>query len=185
MHFACTKTFSYILNNIGLNIFDIEIFSKRNPKYFIEEAILGSNSSWNILEIKGSYYIIFPSTYLLNIEEKELIDFYFCSKPELFIWTFLPKAPKWQLLEKSITKEEFQKRAKLDDLFFKYFDSIEPIYSSLTVEKRFTIRLNKKNQKSRILCKIMGMVVKNKFDGKGETYRDNLNCNCMVIDKED
>ena len=180
-----SKTFSYILKNIGLNIFEIDGFSKNDSDYHDSDIIFGSNSSLNIIEIKGSYYIIYPSLYLFHFQEEDLIDFYFCAKPENFIFNFLPKIPKWQLLEKSVTKEEFQKRAKLHHLFFNYFDSIEPIYSTITVEKRYTVKLNKKNQQNKIYCTIMGLEAKkNKWDN-GPSYLENLNCKCMVIDKED
>ena len=180
-----TKTFSYILKNIGLNIFDIKGYTKNNGEYVNSDFIFGSNSSWNILEIKDSYYIIFPSVYLIDIIGEEELDFYFCSKPEHFIWSFLPNLPKWQLLETSITKEEFQKRTRLKHTFFIYFDSIDPTYSILTAEKRITIKLNKKNQQNKTYCTIMGLENKgNKYDSS-EYYLENLNCKCMVIDKED
>ena len=84
-----------------------------------------------------------------------------------------------------MTKGEFKKRANLSHLFFNYFDSIDPINSTLTVEKRFTVKLNKKNQQNKLYCSIMVMESKkNKYE-RGERYLENLNCKCMVIDKED
>ena len=185
LNISFSKTFSYILKNIGLNIFEIDGFTKTSSNYHDSGLIFGSNSSWNIIEIKGSYYIIFPSLYILYFKEEKLIDFYFCAKPENFIWSFLPKVPKWQLLEKSITKEDFQKRVKLEHLFFNYFYSIDPIYLTITVEKRFTVKLNKKNQQNKIYCTIMGLESKNNKSDSRPIYLENLNCKCMVIDKED
>ena len=136
--------------------------------------------------IKGNYYIIFWSIYFSHITIEELVDFYFCAKPEHFIWDFLPKYPKWQLLEKSVTTTEFQNRVfLLSHNFFFYFNSIFPEYSILNAEKRCSIKIYKKNQNNKILCKIMGLQrKKNKFERDG-AYLEDLNCKCMVIDKED
>ena len=108
-----SKYFNYILKNIGLNVFEINGFTKNSSKYIYPNQILGYNTSWNILEVKGNYYIIYSSIYFSYITIEELVDFYFCAKPEHFIWAFLPKYPKWQLLEKSMTTIEFQNRVFL------------------------------------------------------------------------
>ena len=114
-----SKMFTYILKNIGLNVFEIDGFTKNSSKYVYPGPILGCNSSWNILEVKGSYYIIFSSIYFSYNTLEKFADFYFCAKPEHFIWSFLPKYPKWQLLEKPLTTKEFENRVLLiNDYFF-------------------------------------------------------------------
>jgi len=177
--------FTYILKNIGLNIFEIDGFTKNDSKYVYPGPILGCNSSWNILEVKGSYYIIFPSIYFCHITIEEITDFYFCSKSEHFIWTYIPKYPKWQLLEKSLSIIEFQNKVFLYCFnFFYYFNSIFP-ESNLNVEKRCSIKIYKKNQNNKILCKIMGLQSKKNEFKRTDSYLENLNCKCMAIDKED
>ena len=90
--------FNFILTNIGLNAFEINGYTKSHSNYQFGELILGDNttSTCNILEVKGSYYIIFSSIYLNKINEEKVADFYFCAKPEHFIWNYLPKYPKWK-----------------------------------------------------------------------------------------
>jgi len=118
LNISYSKMFSYILKNIGLNVFKIDGYYENRSKYIYSELILGCNSSWNILEVKGSYYIIYSTIYFRYITIEEIADFYFCAKPEHFIWAYLPKYPKWQLLEKSITTIEFQNRVLLGHYFF-------------------------------------------------------------------
>lgn len=181
-----SKMYSYILKNIGLNVYITDGFCKNDPEYNYQDIIIGTNNSWNILEVKGCYYLIYSTIYLLNIKDNDnLLDFYFCSKPEQFIWNFFPKFKKWQLLENPITKDEFQRRVKLNHNFFNYFNSIEPSYSYLDVENRCNIKIYKKNNQNKILGVILGLKNnKNKYV-KSQSYLENLNCKCMVIDNED
>jgi len=86
----------------------------------------------------------------------------------------LPKYPKWQLLEKSVTTIEFQNRVFLGHYFFYYFNSIFPEYSILNVEKRCRIKIYKKNQNNIIYCNIIGLKnKKNKFE-RIEEYLEDL-----------
>ena len=80
--------FSYILKNIGLNVFEIDGFTKKDSKYIYPNQILGLNSSWNILEVKGNYYIIFSSIYYSYITIEELSDFYFCKARTFYLGFF-------------------------------------------------------------------------------------------------
>ena len=58
------------------------------------------------------------------------------------------------MLENPITKEEFQNRLMLDYSVFKNFFPPGKIYTNLTEENKFTIRMNKKVQNSELRCEL-------------------------------
>ena len=183
LNFLCSKMYTYILKKIGLNIFDIKGYSKNTGSYFQDDIIMEFHYSWNILKVKENYYIINPSIYYF-IDEKELNDFYFCAKPEEFIWANLPKEPKWQLLENPITTEEFQKRIKLNHSFFKYLKSADKIYHTYTIENenKFSLKFYKKKENSKIYGKLLGE--EGNFE-KQNYFIENLGCKCKNNDEKD
>ena len=174
-----SKMYTHILKKLGLNIFDIKGYSKSKNSYHPDNVIVGFHYSWNILKVEENYYIINPSIYFF-LDEREINDFYFCAKPEEFIWAYLPKEPKWQLLEEPITTEEFQKRVNIDHSFFKYLKSIDKIYSSYTIENenKFRLRFYKKNEKNKIYGKLFGEKSKQK-ENENCHYIQNLGCRCQ------
>lgn len=50
----------------------------------------------------------------------EYDESYFLTDPEQFIYSHFPKDPKWQLLARPVSLEEFTKMAKLESHFFEY-----------------------------------------------------------------
>ena len=66
INISISQFYSHILQKIGLNVINIEGFNKDLGSYKQGNIILGNNSSWNILEIKGNYYLIDPSFHFTN-----------------------------------------------------------------------------------------------------------------------
>ena len=84
------------------------------------------------------------------------------------------------MLENPITKEEFQKRVKLNYFIFRNIFPPDIIYTNLTVENKITIRINKKVQDSEIICRLFNTenIVNNK-------YHEEKNCKCLIINTLD
>ena len=113
-----------------------------NPEEFIKEV----EHNWNYILIDNNYYLIDAAmgtgnSYDINFK-KDFSDFYFGTKPELFILWHFPEDSKWQLLSKTITDEEF---ASIP-LYFKYFftkgfKDIEPNSYIITIKDDSKITL--------------------------------------------
>ena len=81
-----------------------------------------ANHSWNAVKIENQWWL-FDSTwgtgYINNNKKFEwsYTEHYFMTDPAEFIYDHFPIDPEWQLLDKKVTKEEYQSWAK----FFRHF----------------------------------------------------------------
>lgn len=90
----------------------------------IGKVVFDSNHAWNAVNIDGKWHLIDATWSTGNKESKpgefKFSDEYFFAKPEHFILNHYPKEIKWQLLEKTVTKNVFFRAP----LFYKsYFNS--------------------------------------------------------------
>ena len=68
------------------------------------------NSTWNAILIDNNYYLVDTrkgTGYCASVYKKINTDFYFGTKPELYIRSHIPDDDKWQLLEDKITFDKF------------------------------------------------------------------------------
>jgi transglutaminase/protease-like cytokinesis protein 3 len=78
----------------------------------------GGPHAWNVLRLGGGAWYLCDPTWAAG-HRSGAGDFvscldlqWWCTKPEVFIRTHLPDAVKWQLLEKPISKADFDKFRK-------------------------------------------------------------------------
>ena len=179
--FLYDKMYCHILKKIGLNIISIPGFSKNMDRYTDgHDIVIGNNSGWNVLEVKGNFYLIEPSFYLFDKDDPR--DFYFCSNPEEIIFNHLPHSQKWQLIENPISSEEFEKRVKLRGFFFKYFTPVNSIYFNiiLTVENRCNFTFKKKDPEKNV-----NILVCEEIRGYFGPNIKSSNFQYMIIDEKD
>ncbi len=175
------KMYCYILKEIGLNIISIPGFTKNNGRFSEGHSIvMGNNSRWNVLEVKGNFYLIEPSLYLIHKDVPR--EFYFCPNPEDFIFSYFPKLPKWQLIENPISREEFEKRVKLRAVFFQFFTPVNSIHFNiiLTVENRCNFTFKKKDPEKNV-----NILVCEEIGGHFGPNLKSSNFQYMIIDKKD
>ena len=173
--------FCHILEKIGLNIISIPGFSKNLDRYTDgHDIVIGNNGRWNVLEVKGNFYLIDPSFYLLDKDDPR--DFYFCSNPEELIFSHLPHSQKWQLIENPISREEFEKRVKLGAVFFQYFTPVNSIHFNiiLTVENRCNFTFKKKDPEKNVNIQVL-----EETEGYVGINLESSNFKYMIIDKKD
>lgn len=83
-----------------------------------------SSHAWNAVMIDKRWQLV-DSTWgagTLNREkffERKFDDYYFMTTPEELIYSHFPEDPKWQLLEKEISIEEFEELILVKPAFFK------------------------------------------------------------------
>lgn len=87
-------------------------------------SIYGSNHAWNAVYIDNKWFLIdstWGAGYVDNKRNfiKDYEEFYFCTKPEYFIYTHFPDDPNWQLLNNKIDKYTFLSYPKVWPIFFK------------------------------------------------------------------
>jgi len=113
-----------------------------NPEEIVKEL----EHNWNYILIDDNYYLIDAAmgtgnSYDINFE-KDFSDFYFGTKPEIFIYFNFPEDNKWQLLSKNITTQEFNSMAFFTKYFFtEGFKDIESNSYNINIKDNSKITL--------------------------------------------
>lgn len=93
-----------------------EVFSTENP--------LQSNHAWNAVKLSGRWHLIDVTWDEGHIQNgryvKDYSNDYYLVPPSQFIYTHFPVDPKWQLLERPLTAEEFVQLPHLRGGFFRH-----------------------------------------------------------------
>lgn len=89
--------------------------------FYDEEELKKSNHAWNAVNINGTWQLLDCTWGDLSSESKEFNlthrNFYFCAKPELFIFTHFPENKKWQMLSEPINGITFLWLSYQDDIW--------------------------------------------------------------------
>lgn len=113
--------FEALASASGLDVVTIDGYAKgygyKGGSHFTE-----TNHAWNAVKLNGSWYLL-DSTWGAGYMDghsfvRKFQPFYFLTPPEDLIYTHLPTEDRWQLLERNITLEDFEKLPKHDDEFF-------------------------------------------------------------------
>ena len=111
-----------------------------------EEIVKKLEHNWNYILIDENYYLIDAAmgsgdSHYIEFE-KDYSDFYFGTKPEIFIHWHFPEDNKWQLLSKTITAQEFTSMPfYFKDFFTVGFKDIEPKTYNITIKEDSKITL--------------------------------------------
>ena len=84
-----------------------------------------ANHAWNAIKINGHWYLLdvtWGAGYLdINSKfNRHFNDYYFFTPPEEFIYNHFPDKTQWQLLDKPVSKKDFEQLACLKSAFFQY-----------------------------------------------------------------
>ena len=159
--YGISNLFKTIGNHLQLNIDLISgkvRTNTRNGLYLVNIT----DFVWNYIEINGTVYLIdasFARGYCIDKKLYSLYSIiYFGAKPEIFIYSHFPDDNKWQLLNKSVSYDEFETKAVLSDYFYEIgFRTISPDNATINGEDniKITLEYNKEYMKYHIRAYIM------------------------------
>ena len=159
--YGISNLFKTIGNHLQLNINLISgkvRTNTRNGLYLVNIT----DFVWNYIEINGTVYLIdasFARGYCIDKKLYSLYSIiYFGAKPEIFIYSHFPDDNKWQLLNKSVSYDEFETKAVLSDYFYEIgFLTISPNNATINGEDniKITLEYNKEYMKYNIRVYIM------------------------------
>ncbi len=125
-----SNLFNEIAREAGLETVKINGFSK-GFSYYPGKKLNKEDHAWNAVKIDGEWRLL-DSTWGSGVVvgknfKKDFNDFYFLTLPEKFINDHLPSDPKWQLVSKPISPDEFSSKVKRFPSYFKFnFNNINP-----------------------------------------------------------
>jgi transglutaminase/protease-like cytokinesis protein 3 len=117
--------FQSLANEAGLEATRIVGYGKGYGYHPGQNLSGPSNHAWNAVKINGSWYLI-DSTWgagYISKEKKYVRQFnehFFMTAPSEFIYDHFPENSTWQLLEKPLSKSEFEQQVHVKSEFFKY-----------------------------------------------------------------
>lgn len=110
----------------GLEVVRVSGFAKGFGFELGDEVPKESNHAWNAVKVEGRWILV-DSTWgagAVSAESRSFIrafgEHYFQTDPEQMIYSHLPEDPKWQLLNKEVSRNKFAILPKLRPLFFQH-----------------------------------------------------------------
>ncbi|XP_071982449.1 kyphoscoliosis peptidase-like isoform X2 [Engystomops pustulosus] len=107
-----------------------------------------SNHMWNVVELEGAWYHLDAcwGAGTVDLQQKIFIprheDFFFLTDPEDFIETHWPDDPSWQLLESTVSFEDFEEKIfKTSEFFRLRLFIISPTVFHLTTDGEVKVSL--------------------------------------------
>ena len=151
--------FQSMVTELGVKVIFIEGYAK-GMGYVPRVKPEQTNHHWDIIEINSTYYLVdatWGSGYC-NLDKYvyDLKDSYFCTNPEYLIRTHFPLETKYQLINNTITLDDFVRMQKLDlDFFENGFKTVSPDFYELNTDGKVTFKLTYENyQKMAILTNL-------------------------------
>ncbi|MEN6355530.1 MAG: transglutaminase domain-containing protein [Armatimonadota bacterium] len=97
----------------------------RGRDYQVGSTFTRNDHSWNAVKIDGSWRLldcIWGAGYIDGDRKfvRKPRDYYFLTDPTAFVYDHFPQNPSWQLLDKPITKSEFESLVYIRPAFFSY-----------------------------------------------------------------
>jgi transglutaminase-like putative cysteine protease len=117
--------FQKLAQAVGLEVVTINGWGKGYGYHAGDQIPASTNHAWNAIKINDGWYLV-DSTWgagYINDQNAFMRDFddeYFLMPPEQFIYSHLPEAPKWQLLQSTISDSEFAALPFVRRQFFSY-----------------------------------------------------------------
>ncbi|MCE5332307.1 MAG: hypothetical protein LLF95_09220 [Bacteroidales bacterium] len=146
--------FSDIANKTGIKSYVVDGYTKQNGKVdYVPHA-------WVVAKVDSDWHLFDPTWgagYVLNSKfTKQLNNIYFKIKPEEMIKSHMPFDPIWQLLNYTVSNEEFNQDKTTENtkkLFFNFNDSIASYENQSKTEQltAATRRLEKNGVSNTIL----------------------------------
>lgn len=109
--------YKYMLRQVGIDAVNIKGYSRT------DDATAGRptgpvDHEWNAVKIDGDWYLVDITWAINTAKNGKPNDHYFLTDPNVFISQHLPVDPRWQLLDRPISKATFDAFPRLFDAYF-------------------------------------------------------------------
>lgn len=145
--------FKHLLNQAGVEVVNIKGFSRTNDSE-AGQPIQRIDHEWNAVRLDGDWYLLDIAWAQTTAKNGQPNDFYFLTEPEAFAANHFPADSRWQLLDRAITKTQFDQFPKLYDAYFRLgFDADFPKTGLLRAGDQLTLTLQNDNDVE-LMCSI-------------------------------
>lgn len=107
--------FRQIATELGIETVIIRGYTK-DINYNPEIPFTSPNHEWNAVKLRGRWQLV-DSAWRSSNELSG--DFHFCTDPKKLIRTHFPEESQWQLLDKAVSKKEFEELVSYNNHFYK------------------------------------------------------------------
>jgi hypothetical protein len=118
-----SNLFAVLCQKAGLKVVTIGGYGK-GFSYHAGDTISGEqNHAWNAVKIRGEWRLIDCTWGAGKVDEegsyiKEFEPYYFMASPEEFIYRHFPNEKKWQLLQRPVSRREFEELPLVSPVYF-------------------------------------------------------------------
>ena len=143
---------------LGLDVEIVSGFAKGHGVSQEAQNRTQADHNWVAVRVEGIWYLCDPmwGAGFINAQGEfkfELNDIYFLSEPSQFITNHFPVSDAWQLLEKVMTRDEFEQSVELKDFYFKFGLELLGNYQRVIEAVDNTVRIQIKSPENVfILC---------------------------------
>ncbi len=116
--FGYSKLYEWFMNELEIESTIISGYIRDQRNHYVElELDSDFSHAWNAIRLNGKWMLV-DTTWGTSLNA-EISDFYFDMEPERAIITHYPEKSTWQLLEKPLSLEEFNKSKFINPIWFK------------------------------------------------------------------
>ena len=171
--------FATMVSNLGHQSNIIEGTLKRIENNDKGEVVAETAHIWDYVLIDNKHYLFDPTLGAGSCDNKFrkfFSDVFFGTDPKIFVRTHFPDNSKWQLLDVTVSKQEFESWAYINKFFYLYgYKTVTPDTDNLEIKDNLVITLT--FDKSRNLDVSCDQVVYNeKYKHTEHTYY------CQMLD---
>jgi transglutaminase-like putative cysteine protease len=113
-----SRLFKQMSDYAGLHVAYITGWGKVDYAY-LSSAYYKKNHAWNAVQIDGTWHLL-DSTWGAGDVDSFVMDFWFLTPPEQFVFTHCPDDAKWQLLENPYPASAIAQHPVVKPAFFRY-----------------------------------------------------------------
>ncbi|MGB5099901.1 MAG: transglutaminase domain-containing protein [Methanothrix sp.] len=136
--------FSSLAQEAGLEVVKIRGYGK-GYSYRPGDSFTGPfNHAWNAVKINGSWYLIdttWGAGYVSGDGKyvRKFDDHYFMTKPSQFIFNHFPEDARWQLLDETVSKDEYENLVYLESDFFNLDLKLDQKNGTIAAKKQVNV----------------------------------------------
>lgn len=126
--------FQKLCQQEGVEAVTLHGYSK-GYSYALGEKTIKRNHAWNAVRIEGQWQLIDVTWAAGFVDGKRFVklfdEYYFLTPPERSIFSHFPDEPKWQLLKKPVSLDDYQKWPKVDKHLLKWTVTAGTIHDAI------------------------------------------------------
>lgn len=149
------------------------------------DIMVNSNHAWNSIQLDGQQYLIdctWGSGYISDDDKfvRSYREYYFLVDPNFLIWTHLPENPEFQMINKIISKDEFDILPHVSRSFFENrINFVGNHRVGYVVENELSLSY-KIDDKIKLFCKLKDESEENTYEGVTYITKQDGNTNIKL-----